>query len=83
MPKLQPPSLSGHPSFSRSVYTAPKCNWSSLFYYRFEGEDNAIIIDIIYQSKTNYDEKTKGDKKQYDKLQDEIKELVEKLVGGH
>ncbi|XP_065891224.1 protein F37C4.5-like [Dysidea avara] len=45
---------------------------------RVEGEGDAIITDVIYQSKTNYDEKTKGDKKQYDKLQDEIKELVEK-----
>ena len=48
------------------------------YYYRVEGEGDAIITDVIYQSKTNYDEKTKGDKKQYDKLQDEIKELVEK-----
>jgi len=46
--------------------------------YRVEGEGDAIITDVIYQSKTNYDEKTKGDKKQYDKLQDEIKELEKK-----
>ena len=46
---------------------------------RVEGEGRAVIIDVIYQSKTNHHDKTTGDKNQYDKLQDEIKELEEKV----
>ena len=49
-----------------------------LFHCRVEGEGKAIITDVIYQSKTSHHDKTTGDKKQYDKLQDEIKELEEK-----
>ena len=55
------------------------CNFSSfVFHCRVEDEGKAIITDVIYQSKTSHHDKTTGDKKQYDKLQDEIKELVEK-----
>ena len=48
------------------------------FTCRVEGEGKAIITDVIYQSKTSHHDKTTGDKKQYDELQDKIKELVEK-----
>ena len=50
-----------------------------IFHCRVEGEGKAIITDVIYQSKTSHHDKTTGDKKQYDKLQDEIKELEEKV----
>ena len=50
-----------------------------ILHCRVEGEGKAIITDVIYQSKISQHDKTTGDKKQYDKLQDEIKELVEKV----
>ena len=46
---------------------------------RVEGEGRAVITDVIYQSKTSHHDKTTGDKNQYDKLQDEIKVLEEKV----
>ena len=48
-------------------------------YCRVEDEGRAVITDVIYQSKTSHHDKTTGDKNQYDKLQDEIKELEEKV----
>ena len=50
-----------------------------ILHCRVEGEGRAIITDVIYQSKTSQYDKTTGDKKQYDLLQDEIKELREKV----
>ena len=51
----------------------------SIAYCRVEGEGRAVITDVIYQSKTSHHDKTTGDKNQYDKLQDEIKVLEEKV----
>jgi len=64
--------------FEFKLNTAVQAFMYYIAYCRVEGEGRAIITDVIYQSKTSHVDKTTGDKKQYDKLQDEIKELVEK-----